>query len=48
MSDPDKGRRQTGPMSDETKMGLLLSAIAFLAYGAYALMFFSGMLGMAH
>lgn len=40
--------RQTGPMSAESVIAVALSGIAFLSYAAYALMVFSGMLGMGH
>ena len=46
MNPPDN--RQTGPMSFDAMIGLLLSGIAFLIYAGFALMFFSGMFGMGH
>ena len=45
MSRMDGHGIQRRPMSNENKMGLMLGALALLAFGGYALLFFVGFIG---
>jgi len=42
---PHANARAHGPMSDETRMGLILVIIALSAFGAYAALFLVGFIG---